>query len=118
MEFRIYLRMLQQGWWLIALSALAALALSLVSLYQDTPLYRTSARFIVSPTTAITYERDIIYSLDTLDQRSIISTYAEVLNSDRMYHDVAAALSSGRRKFRTTMSRQWFSPKRTSLNSP
>jgi diguanylate cyclase (GGDEF)-like protein len=92
MELRLYLRMIQRGWWLVALAALAALALSLAKVYSDTPLYRTSARFIVSPTSAPGNERDVIYSLDTLDKRSIVSTYAEVLNSSRIHREVGTAL--------------------------
>jgi diguanylate cyclase (GGDEF)-like protein len=35
---------------------------------------------------------NLIYSLDTLDKRTIITTYAEVMNSPRLYEDTVKAL--------------------------
>ena len=85
-ELRIYLKMLARGWWIILLSALLALNVSLIVSYFDTPIYRTSARFIVTPNIAIfTDEFDRIQSLDTLDRRSIVTTYSEVFKSSNIY---------------------------------
>ena len=54
------------------------------SYYLTTPTYEAVARFIVSPDVQNIDSRDLVNSLATLDKRSVISTYAEVLNS----HDV------------------------------
>jgi diguanylate cyclase (GGDEF)-like protein len=93
MELRLYLRMLRSGWWIIALTMLSALAITLTAAYVDTPLYRASARFIISPNSALQSSNEILYSLDTLDRRSIVTTYSEVLNSQRLYDEVDAALN-------------------------
>lgn len=82
MEMRFYLRIIKRGWWLILIAALIAVNFSLVySYYLTTPKYEAVARFIVSPDTQTVESRDVINSLEALDRRSIISTYAEVLNS-------------------------------------
>lgn len=82
MEMRFYLRIIRRGWWLILIAALIAVNLSLVySYYLTRPTYEAVARFIVSPNLQNIESRDLVNSLEALDKRSIISTYAEVLNS-------------------------------------
>jgi diguanylate cyclase (GGDEF)-like protein len=82
MEMRFYLRIIKRGWWLILIAALVAVNVSLVySYYLTIPTYEAVARFIVSPNLQNTESRDLVNSLEALDKRSIISTYAEVLNS-------------------------------------
>src|SRR5690242_12949188 len=85
MEIRYYLRMVQRSWWLIVTSVLVAVNLSLVySYYIATPLYESSARFIISPNLTYVEGRDLVNSLEALDKRSIITTYAEVINSPQI----------------------------------
>lgn len=85
MEMRYYLRIIQRGWWLIVISALAAVNFSLIySYYIATPMYESVARFIVSPNFQNVASGDLVNSLVALDKRSIISTYAEVLNSPQI----------------------------------
>lgn len=92
MQIRLYLRMLQTGWWLIALAALSALVVGLTSSYFSTPMYRATARFLISPNNNLITGRDIVNSLTALDKRVIASTYAEVLNSDRIYANTSESL--------------------------
>lgn len=67
---------------MILIAALVAVNLSLVySYYLTRPTYEAVARFIVSPNIQNIASGDLINSLEALDKRSIISTYAEVLNS-------------------------------------
>lgn len=90
MEIKMYLRMLQGSWWIVILTALAAVFAALVSAYLTTPLYRSSARYIISPNPSFLggeVDYNLIYSLDTLDKRTIITTYAEVLNSPRIFSE-------------------------------
>jgi diguanylate cyclase (GGDEF)-like protein len=94
MELRLYLRQLQRGWWIIALTALSALNIALIASFLSTPLYRASARFVVSPNLTLTTRgSDIVNSLEALDKRSIVATYSEVLSSDSIYQDTAIALN-------------------------
>jgi len=84
MELKIYFTAIRKSWWLIALSVLLALSIVLVSILLTTPLYRASAQFIVYPNVdTVTRGGDLVDSLGTLDRRSIITTYAEVINNNR-----------------------------------
>lgn len=88
MEVRFFLKIVQRGWWLILISALLAVNFSLIySYYIVTPEYEATARFIVSPNLQSTDNRDMVNSLEALDKRSIIATYAEVLNSYQITQD-------------------------------
>ena len=87
MEIRFYLRMIQRGWWLILVSILVAVNVSLLnSYYLVTPMYEAEAKFIVSPKLS-NFEReiDLVNSLGTLDKRSIVATYGEVINSRQVF---------------------------------
>lgn len=100
MELRFYFRILQRSWWIIAISALLALNLSLInSYYFVTPMYEAVARFIVSPNVQNTESRDLINSLEALDKRSIISTYAEILNSRDVINGTIQLLAADPKKF-------------------
>jgi diguanylate cyclase (GGDEF)-like protein len=86
MEINIYLRTLQRGWWIIVLVMLMAMNASLLISYLTPPVYQTSSRFVVSPNAAVySNSWDIVDSLDTLDRRSIINTYKELLASPAVY---------------------------------
>jgi diguanylate cyclase (GGDEF)-like protein len=94
MEMRFYLRIIKRGWWLILIAALVAVNLSLVySYYLTRPTYEAVARFIVSPNIQNIASQDLINSLEALDKRSIISTYAEVLNSRDIISETLPLLS-------------------------
>jgi diguanylate cyclase (GGDEF)-like protein len=92
MEIRLYLQILRRGWWIIALTALTALATALAASYFVTPEYETIARFIVTPSAALVDRGDILYGLNTLDNQTIASTYVEVMKSARIYTDALAFL--------------------------
>ena len=95
MEFRLYLQMLQRSWWIILLTAFSALIIALGFVYISTPIYRASTLLIVSPNIEALGANDqyqIVSSLVALDKRSIVGTYAEVLNSGRVYTDTVASL--------------------------
>lgn len=86
MEMNLYLRMLQRGWWIIVVVMLATMNFSLLFSYLTPPVYETSSRFVVSPNASVySNSWDIVSSLDTLDRRSIINTYKELLASPAIY---------------------------------
>jgi diguanylate cyclase (GGDEF)-like protein len=85
MEIKLYFRMLQRGWWIILLTAMVGLSASLAFSYVAVPQYEASALYILSPSASITSKNDVVDSLDTLDRPSIAATYAEILNSNRVF---------------------------------
>jgi diguanylate cyclase (GGDEF)-like protein len=92
MEIRLYLQILRRGWWIIALTTLTALTAALAVTYFVTPQYQATASFIVTPGSALVSRSDVLNGLDTLDRQSVISTYAEVMSSARIYNDALALL--------------------------
>lgn len=87
MELKLYFRMLQKGWWLIALTTLIAVATSLTVSYIATPQYRATTRLILTPGSLLTSQGDaevMISGLETLDLRSVVATYTEVMASQRI----------------------------------
>ena len=86
MEIKMYLRMLQRGWWLMLLCVFTATAASLILSYVTQPTYVSTARYVVSPDAALGEGSDVIInSINTLDKRSIATTYSAVLNSDTIF---------------------------------
>ena len=83
MELKIYFQSIKRGWWIILLTLLAAVNIGIVMLLTSQPVYSVNAKFIISPNVdLISSQRELVDSLDTLDKRSIISTYAEILKSN------------------------------------
>lgn len=100
MEIRYYLRIIQRGWWLILASVLVAVNLSLFySFYVAVPQYESYARFIISPNLQFVEGRDLVNSIEALDKRSIISTYAEVINSPQIINNTIALLNANPEDF-------------------
>ena len=93
MEVKLYFRMLQRNWWLILLTAVVALTVSLTISYLATPQFSAVARFIIVPSSSLTSGADVVRSLDTLDRRSVVATYAEVMNSSRILENAANFLN-------------------------
>jgi len=85
MEFRLFLQMIQRGWLIIVVTAMAALIVALAASYLIAPTYEATARLVVSPNFTQVAAADIIDSLATLDNRSIVATYVEVVNSNTVY---------------------------------
>ncbi len=83
-ELQTLIQIGRRNWWIIVLTTGTALLISIVISSLTEPTYRTSARFIVSPNRELE-EREIINSLEALDKRSVVVTYAEVLRSNRIW---------------------------------
>ena len=91
MEIRLYFQLLKRGWWVILLTALAALASSLGASYLAIPQYKSVARFILKPSNSIESSASVLQSFYTLER--VVVTYAEVMNSDRVFNDTLAFLN-------------------------
>jgi capsular polysaccharide biosynthesis protein/GGDEF domain-containing protein len=95
-----YSSLFRRSWWIIALSVLAALNVALILAYFATPIYRASAQFIVGPGPSLlaSEDRDLVNSIEALDKRSIVATYAEVMGSRQMRLDAAERLGIERQE--------------------
>lgn len=89
-RLKMYLQALWQNWWIIALTVIAAVGVTLFINLLTQPVYRTRLQLLIVPNMLDFEGRDLIYSLDTLDQRSIVATYVEVLNSSRIRREAVS----------------------------
>ncbi|MBN8580464.1 MAG: diguanylate cyclase [Anaerolineae bacterium] len=90
MELKLYFRMLQRGWWLIVLVALVALMASLIVSYVSVPQYKATSRLILTPGSLLTSEGNpevLIAGLETLDLRSVVATYTEIMSSKKILNE-------------------------------
>jgi len=90
MELKLYIRMLQRGWWIVALVGLVSLLASLTMSFLAVPQYKTTARFIITPGSLLTSEGNpetVIAGLETLDLPSVVATYTEVMASQTILLD-------------------------------
>jgi len=82
MEIKIYLRILLDKWWLIALCFLITWTATVVFTFSQAPVYEATATFIVTPSSAFSDLRSFLSGLDVLSGRSeIANTYSEVIKS-------------------------------------
>lgn len=86
------LRMIQNSWRLIVIFVLAAWTVSLFISYNTTPQYRANATFLIYPNANLTSSRDVVTSLDTLDKKTVTSTYADIMGSSRVFSETATKL--------------------------
>ena len=89
---RTSLKRFQNGWRILIIFIAAFWIVSLVWSATTTPIYRAFATFLVYPNDTITSSRDVVSSLDTLDKRTISTTYADILDSNRVYLDTVERL--------------------------
>lgn len=77
----------RRRWRVLLIFMAACWMAALIYALAVTPLYRSSATFLVYPNQNVTSSRDIVSSLDTLDKKTVSSTYADILASNRVYQD-------------------------------
>ena len=94
MEIQLYFQMLRRSWWIVVMTAFAAVTASLIYSYVTRPIYRVSSRFLVLPNPSLISGSSgvLLESLAILDKRSIIQTYAEIINSPRIYRETLGLL--------------------------
>jgi len=92
--YPLILRFLRRGLWIILLCGLISTLFGFYFSSKQTPIYRSTASFLVSPASnneeSIDFG-DVVYGIDTLSRRNTVATYAEVFGSERVF-DVAAQM--------------------------
>ncbi len=81
--------MMQRGWWIVILCAMAAINVSLMISYTTTPLYQTRARFLIAPDPMLDNTSQVLDGLDNLDQPTLAATFVEILMSQRIFDETA-----------------------------
>jgi capsular polysaccharide biosynthesis protein len=92
LQMQMYIHILRRNWWIIGLTAAAAVVAVLGFDLMTSPVFRTTTQLLVVPNESLFEGRDLVYSLDTLDNRSIVTTYVEVVNSRRIFRETMDTL--------------------------
>ena len=77
----------RNSWKPVLISALAFLCLSVIVILTTVPMYRAESTFLISPNANLTSSRDIVTSLDTLDNKTISTTYSKIMGSGEVFQD-------------------------------
>lgn len=88
-------RALRRGWWAVAAAPVVAIAAAAWMTSGQQPLYRSSASLAVVPSEHVEAATDALRSLETLERRTVVATFAEVASSDRTLSAAAADLQVG-----------------------
>ncbi len=94
MELRRYINIVLHWWWLVAASFIVVTVAGFLFSLSQPPRYRSSLTMVVSPKSSITELSAVRQSLDSLENVSIINTYAEIIRSRRVYQQALAKLSA------------------------
>lgn len=82
MNIKMYFRMIQKGWWIIILAVLTSMNVTLIIDMFSAPVYEATTRMIVLPNPESFAGKDFVSSLTSLDNSSIVTTYADVFDSE------------------------------------
>ncbi|HUF17803.1 MAG TPA: Wzz/FepE/Etk N-terminal domain-containing protein [Thermoanaerobaculia bacterium] len=93
-----YRNALTRGWWMILLCLGGGLAIAALLTSRQTPVYRSSGMLVVTPSSETSEAGEIIRSLETLERRTVVATFARVAETRETREAVAALLKidSGR----------------------
>ena len=84
MKTRIFLRTLQRNWWLILMTALIAVIVSMLVSYLTEPVYKVSAKFIVVTSTHLASENGELNDSDVQSRVVVAFTFLEIINSQNV----------------------------------
>jgi capsular polysaccharide biosynthesis protein len=74
----LYVRALRRWWWLPALAAVIASGTAWILTSRQTPQYAATATAIVAPVVDLSESSELLRSLDTLERRTVVATFARL----------------------------------------
>lgn len=89
-----------KGWWLALLCLVAGVAVAAFLTSRQTPMYRASGMLVVTPSSETSEAGEIIRSLETLERRTVVATFARVAETREVREAVAEALNIDSRRLR------------------
>lgn len=85
MELKVYFRMIVKNWWMILLTMFVCVNVTMFVSFTSPTIYRTTAKYVVSPSLNMFTGQDLIDSMKALENRTIVNTYNAMVNSDSLY---------------------------------
>jgi capsular polysaccharide biosynthesis protein len=81
---------IRRGWWIVVAAVAASLAVAVIATQMMTPVYRASTLVAVTPSASITDPDELLKSLETLERRTVIATFARIPGTPESRDAVAA----------------------------
>ncbi len=69
---------IRRGWWIVVATTAVAIAAAAAATAMMTPAYRASTLVAVTPSATVTEPADVLDSLETLERRTVIATFARI----------------------------------------
>ena len=73
-----WVRSILRRWWVVLICVAGALLGAGFLTYRQVPVFEASASLVVTPNTEIQEATDLIRSLETLERRTIVATFAKI----------------------------------------
>ena len=90
--WNLYARAFRARWWVIVLTVISALAAARVFTARETPLYRAMASSAVVPAVQVKEPTDLLRSLETLERRTLVATFALLAGSRAVREEAVTKL--------------------------
>ncbi len=91
MNFSALFRILVTGWWIIVLALMVTVGATLFFTFTQSPVYQAVTTLVVVPKD-LGDPRDSLHSLDTLDRRTLVATFAKIPASQTVREKAQAQL--------------------------
>lgn len=82
--------------WIVAVAVVVSLGAALLLSARQAPRYTATTTWVVTPATSIQDPSDVLRSLDTLERRTIVATFARLPGTSTVRADVAERLALDR----------------------
>lgn len=96
----LYRQALTRGWWIVLLAVVLALGAAAWATSQQEPVYRATTTMAVIPNSEVSGTEDVLRSLDTLERRTVVATFARVPSTAETRADAARRLKIDGRELR------------------
>ncbi|HUO85874.1 MAG TPA: Wzz/FepE/Etk N-terminal domain-containing protein [Thermoanaerobaculia bacterium] len=100
-ESRVVLRALARGWWIVLLALVVALAVAAWLTGRERPTYSAEALMVVVPSTEVEDTDDLLDSIEALERRTVVATFARLPRSPQILDDAARRMGVERRDLRS-----------------
>jgi len=87
-----YVGSLRRNWILVIVIFAIALVATAIITARQTPVYETSAQLVVAPSASARDAADVVRTLDTLERRTVVATFARIAATEESRIAVAQAL--------------------------
>ena len=81
MDFLTLIQIVKRSWWIVILALVGVFASTALFTFTQTPIYHAITTLVIATDQSVTDVNDIVRSLDSLDRRTFVATYAKIPSS-------------------------------------